>query len=342
MLLRRRSLTLVLILLVTPAFALARKANIILITLDTTRADRMGFLGSQRGLTPQLDGLARESVVFTHAYSQVPLTTSSHATILSGTYPQFHKVDYPSVPLPADVPYAPEILRSQGYRTAAFVGSTMMDPKGGAPGFERGFDEYDAGFRLRSPDEDRYQSVERRGEVVVEHALAWIRKNADAPFFVWIHLYDPHAPYDPPEPFATHFRSEPYDGEIAYVDSVVGTVLAQLRAARLYQDSLIAVMADHGEALGEHGERGHGIFLYDPTILVPLLFKMPGQSSAGQRIDDHVELVDVLPTILEVAGAAVPKPVQGRSLLSLVGHQAGTSRSVKAEDRPAYSERGRW
>jgi arylsulfatase A-like enzyme/Flp pilus assembly protein TadD len=336
--LRGWSLPLVLLLVVTPAFASARKTNIILITLDTTRADRMGFLGSQRGLTPNLDALAGKSVVFTQAYSQVPLTTSSHATILSGTYPQFHKVDYPSVPLPADLPYAPEILRKQGYHTAAFVGSIMMDPKGGAPGFDRGFDEYDAGFHPPRSGEDRYQSIDRRGAEVVEHALAWIRKNAGSPFFVWIHLYDPHAPYDPPEPYATRFRSEPYDGEIAYVDSVVGTFLEQLRVARLFDLSLIAVMADHGEALGEHGERGHGIFLYDPTIRVPLLFKMPAQNSAGKRIDDRVQLVDVLPTILEGVGVAAPKPLQGHSLIALVSHPAAAPNPVKTEDRPVYSE----
>jgi arylsulfatase A-like enzyme/Tfp pilus assembly protein PilF len=333
---RRRSLLLLLPLLAATAFASGRKPNIILITLDTTRADRMGFLGSPRGLTPNLDRLASQAVVFTRAYSQVPLTTSSHATILSGTYPQFHQVDYPGVPLPSDLPYAPAILRKFGYHTAAFVGAFIVDPKGSAPGFDRGFQKYDAGFHLKSGDEDRYQSVERRGEVVVEHALAWIRRNSGAPFFVWIHLYDPHAPYDPPEPFATRFRSAPYDGEIAYVDSVVGTFLDQLRVARLYHGALIAVMADHGEGLGEHGERGHGIFLYDPTIRVPLLFKMPLQHSAGRRIDDRVELVDVLPTMLEVALAPTPKPVQGHSLLALVSN-AGKPPKV-AEDPPVYSE----
>lgn len=332
------SLLLLWLLLLAPAFASARKTNIIVITLDTTRADRMGFLGSSRGLTPNLDRLALKSVVFTHAYSQVPLTTSSHATILSGTYPQFHRVDYPGVPLPADLPYAPAILRRLGYHTAAFVGAFIVDPKGSAPGFDRGFEKYDAGFHLKSGDENRYQSVERRGEVVVEHTLAWIRKNSGAPFFVWIHLYDPHAPYDPPEPFATRFRSAPYDGEIAHVDSVVGTFLDQLRAAKLYDESLIAVMADHGEGLGEHGERGHGIFLYDPTIRVPLLFKMPSQRFAGQRVDDRVELVDVLPTMLDVAGVATPKLVQGHSLLPLASDKSKASRGGSVDNQPAYSE----
>src|ERR1035438_1930753 len=142
--------------------------NVILITLDTTRADRMGFLGSQRGLTPNLDALARQSVVFTHAYSQVPLTTSSHATILTGTYPQFHQVNDFGVPLARDLPYAPYILRSNGYHTAAFVGSLVLDPvTRSAPGFERGFDNYDAGFHRRRVGEDRYQSIERRGGEVI-------------------------------------------------------------------------------------------------------------------------------------------------------------------------------
>src|ERR1700758_1790974 len=146
--------------------------NVIVITIDTVRADRMGFLGSQRGLTPHLDALAQQSVVFTRAYSQVPITTASHATILTGTYPQFHKVNDAGVPLAKDIPFAPAILRAHGYQTAAFVGAVILDPKaGGAPGFDRGFDTYDAGFRARGPGEDRYQTLERRGEDVVNHAL---------------------------------------------------------------------------------------------------------------------------------------------------------------------------
>jgi arylsulfatase A-like enzyme/Tfp pilus assembly protein PilF len=314
-----------------PAFAAPH--NIILITLDTTRADRLGFLGSQRGLTPNLDALARESVVFTRAYSHVPLTTASHATILTGTYPQFNQVNDAGESLAKDLPYAPEILRRQGYATAAFVGAVILDPSAGAPGFGRGFDTYDAAFHARRPGEDRYKTVERRGGEVVSHALAWLNRHPKGPFFLWIHLYDPHAPYDPPEPFKSRYSSAPYDGEIAYTDSVVGKLLQQLRAQHLYDDALIAVMADHGEALGEHGERGHGIFLYDPTIHVPLLFKLPGKPSAGRRVDARVGLVDVLPTILEATGAPVPKAVQGKSLAPMM------TQSPKAlPDRAAYAE----
>jgi len=312
--------------------------NVILITLDTTRADRMGFLGSKRGLTPHLDALARESVVFTHAYSQVPLTTASHATILTGTYPQFHQVNDFGVPLAEDLPYAPYIFRGNGYYTAAFVGSLVLDPETrSAPGFERGFDTYDAGFHRRRQDEDRYHSIERRGDEVVAHALPWLNAHKKGPFFMWVHLYDAHDPYDAPEPYKTKYAAEPYDGEIAYVDSAVGKLLDQLRTLGIYDGSLIAVMADHGEALGQHGETTHGIFLYDETIHVPLLFKLPREQSAGSRVETRAGLVDVLPTILQSVGIDIPAQVQGKSLLSLLP-TTGAKAAAGAQDRPAYSE----
>ena len=182
--------------------------NIILITLDTTRADRMGFLGSLRGLTPNLDALARQSVVFTRAYSQAPLTTASHATILTGTFPQFHQVNDFGVALAPDLPYAPDLLRASGYHTAAFIGSLVLDPAArSAPGFDRGFDTFDAGFHRRHAGEDRYQAIERRGAEVVAHALGWLSQHPHGPFFIWIHLYDAHDPYDPPEPYKSRYAS---------------------------------------------------------------------------------------------------------------------------------------
>jgi arylsulfatase A-like enzyme/cytochrome c-type biogenesis protein CcmH/NrfG len=339
-----------------PPPAKSQPPNVILITLDTTRADRMGFLGSKHGLTPNLDALARQSVVFTHAYSQVPLTTASHATVLTGTYPQFHQVNDFGVPLAEDLPYAPYIFRGSGYHTAAFVGSLVLDPATrSAPGFERGFDTYDAGFHRRHQGEDRYQAIERRGGEVVGHTLEWLTTHYEGPFFIWVHLYDPHDPYDPPEPYKTKYASAPYDGEIAYVDAAVGKLLSWLRLRGLYDGALIAVMADHGEALGEHGETTHGIFLYDETIRVPLLFKLPRERYAGKRIDSRAGLVDVLPTILEAVGIAIPHDVQGESLLSMLkptilkpatlkpapAGRAGTAASKASEtspDRPAYAE----
>src|SRR5882724_9776633 len=150
--------------------------NVVLITLDTTRADRMGFLGSDRGLTPNLDGLAHQATVFSRAYAQVPLTTPSHAGILTGAYPQFNHVNYMGDPLAKRLPFLPEILHRNGYETAAFVGALVLDPTKLAPGFERGFDRYDAGYHRRRPGEDNYHSLERRGEVVVNRAIAWMKK----------------------------------------------------------------------------------------------------------------------------------------------------------------------
>lgn len=314
----------------------ANLPNILIITLDTTRADRMGFLGSSRGLTPNLDALARNGVVFTQAYAHVPLTTPSHASIFTGTYPQFNRVIYMGQPLTDDLPYLPAILRKDGYRTAAFVGSLIVDSKNPvAMGFGRGFDTYDAPFHNRARNESRYGSVERRAGQVVDRTLAWLKTNSSRPFFVWVHCYDPHAPYDPPEPFNRLYASDPYDGEIAYMDSAIGNLIAGLRTRGWYDNTLIAVMADHGEALGEHGEHHHGIFLYDETVHVPLIFKLPSQQLAGKRVDNRARLVDVAPTILQGVNLKVPHAMQGESLLKLMkASSAGTQNA----DRPAYAE----
>src|SRR6202522_4866294 len=292
--------------------ASAKPPNIILITLDTTRADRIGFLGSKRGLTPNLDALARESVVFTRAYSQIPLTTPSHAVLLTGTYPQFNHLDGLIQPLRTDLPYLPDLLHQRGYHTAAFVGAMVLDPAtDAAPGFDRGFDVYDADFHNPQPGEDRYHSLERRAEDVANRAMGWLSQNSQGPFFLWLHFYDAHEPYDPPEPFKAHYASEPYDGEIAYTDSVVGSVMEVLKRHGLYQNTVISITADHGEAFGEHGEKFHGMFLYDETIHVPLLLKLPGEKFAGKRVEARVALADVAPSVLEATGAPVQVAMQG-------------------------------
>lgn len=329
------------------ASALAETAapppNVILITLDTTRADRMGFLGSTRGLTPSLDALARESVVFTRAYAQAPLTTVSHASILTGTYPQFHQVLDFTYPLTKDLPYAPDILRTHGYETAAFLGSVALSPSASAPGFDRGFDTYDAPFHTEDAWRSRDHRVQRRGAEVVASALDWLRQHRlnqrQGPFFLWVHLFDAHDPYNPPEPYKTRYAAEPYDGGIAYEDSVVGELLQQLKARGLYEGTMIAVMADHGESLGAHGEDTHGIFLYDETIRVPLVIKLPREVAAGKRIENRVELLDVMPTMLQVARVEVPGNVQGVSLLALMKERVKKNGAADGwRDRPAYAQ----
>ena len=310
-----------------PLVTAQTRPNVLLITLDTTRADRMGFLGSPRGLTPALDAMARDAVVFTRAYAQAPITTVSHATILTGTFPPFHHVNDFGSPLPPAVPYLPELFKGQGYRTGAFVGSLILDPRNGtAPGFDRGFDVYDAGYRLRRPGENRYQTIERRGEDVTARALAWAGSSSAAPFFLWVHLFDPHDPYDPPADLKPRFASAPYDGEVAGVDRLVGKIVAALAAQSVLERSVVVVAADHGEALGDHGEDTHGLFLYDATLHVPLLVRLPGRRSAGTRVEARVRLADVAPTLLEAAGVAIPAAMQGESLLRA------------RDDRPSYAE----
>jgi len=321
----------------------AAQPNIVLVTLDTTRADRMGFLGSTRKLTPSLDALAKDSSVFTRAYAQAPLTPTSHATILTGTYPQFHQVLNFRVPLVKDLPYAPDLLKSHGYHTAAFVASVVLDPSPSyAPGFDRGFDSYDADFSKKAPGQSRYGTIERRGTEVVAHALAWLNKHPKGPFFIWVHLYDAHDPYQPPEPYKTRYAAAPYDGAVAYEDSAVGKLLQGLKARGLYDGAMIAVMADHGESLGAHGEDTHGVFLYDETIRVPLVIKLPRGTDAEKRIENRVELVDVMPTLLQAAGVAVPAEVQGESLMSLMKKNAAGNENAAAvepwRDRPAYAQ----
>jgi arylsulfatase A-like enzyme/Flp pilus assembly protein TadD len=313
----------------------AETPNIVFITVDTTRADRMGFLGNTHGLTPNLDLIARQGVVFERAYSQAPLTPVSHATIFTGTYPQFHTVTDFGHPLPTLLPYIPEILQKSGYRTAAFIGSLILDPHASmAPGFDRGFDFFDAGFRAKiHPGEDRYVTVERRGGDVVSHATSWLSRNhQSAPFFLWVHLYDPHAPYDPPAPYDKRF-SDPYDGEIAYADASLGKLFTYLRQHGLYEKTIIVMMSDHGESLGAHGESMHGIFLYDETIRVPLIFKLPGELLARRRVPTRVRLVDVAPTLLSMLSLPLPPTFQGESLVPLM---RGTPKP--ADDLPAYAE----
>src|ERR1700722_19926368 len=344
----RSRLPLLLVILSVSLAAHAEAPNIIFITVDTTRADRMGFLGSKRGATPNLDVLARQGVVFERAYSQAPLTPVSHATIFTGTYPQFHTVTDFGHPLPALLPFVPEILHNSGYHTAAFIGSIILDPKGNmAPGFDRGFDHFDAGFHMkRDAQESRYDNVERRAGDVVGHAIAWLKVNRQSPFFIWIHLYDPHAPYDPPPPYDKQFR-DPYDGEIAYADASLGKLFQYLRQRGLYDRALVLMMSDHGESLGAHGEAMHGIFLYDETIQVPMFFKLPGGLLAGRRVASRVRLVDVAPTLLSMLSLPLPPTFQGESLVPMMkaamlksstAKGSVTSAQAPVENLPAYAE----
>jgi choline-sulfatase len=316
-----RRLVSVAILLFFPLFSFgAGKPSIVLITLDSTRADRMGFLGARSKLTPNLDSVARQGIIFERAYAQAPLTLASHATILTGAYPQTHRASDLGFPLASGVPYLPDLLHARGYRTAAFVGSIRLDPRNGpAQGFDRGFDVYDAGFHSPQRGESRYQSVERRGDLVVARATQWLADPSHRPFFLWVHVNDPHAPH-----------GTSYDRAVAAADAAAGKLIAYLKTQKLYDDAVVIVASDHGESLGAHGEDTHGIFLYDETIRVPLVVKLSQNQMAGRTVKGRVRLLDVAPTVLEAASIPVPSQMQGQSLLRV-------ARTNPQSDQPAYA-----
>jgi arylsulfatase A-like enzyme/Tfp pilus assembly protein PilF len=290
-----------------PGFSVAAtRPNIILVSLESMRSDRVGFMGSKIP-TPSLNALAKQSIVFERAYAQTPVTISSHATILSGTYPQTHQVSEMGIPLAPTLPYLPDLLHARGYRTAAFVGSIELDPHNGfAQGFDRGFDTYDAGFNSLQPGDKGTSSSQRNAAQVVARAISWVNQNRKGPLFLWVHLNDPAA------------RSAvSYDRAVTAADAALGKLLSALRTANLYDESAIVVAADHGESMGAHGEDTHGVFLYDETIRVPLLVKLPGKQLDGKRIRGRVRLLDIAPSILETAGIPVPSQMQGQSLLRI-------------------------
>jgi len=298
----------------------ATKPNIILITLDSTRADRMGFMGTHGGLTPNMDGIAHQGIVFLQAYSQAPTTVVSSATILTGTYPQTHQASEFGGSLARTVPYLPDVLHANGYRTAAFVGSIQLDPRNGPfQGYDRGFDVYDAGFRQPQKGEGRVQSVERHGDLVVAQAIKWLASNKQSTWFLWVHLQDPDG--------ASGGSS---DREIASADTAAGKLIAFLRNNSLYDDALVLVSSPHGESLDAHGEITHGIFLYDETIHVPLVLKLPKSRLAGKQTKNRARLLDIAPTLLAEAGISVPAQMQGQSLIRI-------AQATSQADQPAYS-----
>ena len=302
---------------------------IILVTVDTLRADRLGVYGSAKGLTPSLDRFAQGATRFTAAVTQVPLTLPAHATILTGLYPARHGVrTNDGFRLAPGVPTLAEALRSRQYATGAFIGGY---PLHASTGLARGFDRYDDDF-LRTAG-----AVERPADEVVRSALAWIDARQAQPFFAWLHLFDPHSPYTPPAPFAPAGADAPsdvlYDGEVAYTDAAIGRLFEHLQRSALFSRAAIVIVADHGESLGEHGERTHGTFLYDATIRVPLLVKLP-EVAASRVVSDPVETADLAPTIASMAGALFGA-VDGRSLLELL---AGNGARAGDPDRPAYAE----
>jgi arylsulfatase A-like enzyme/Flp pilus assembly protein TadD len=304
--------------------------DVFLITIDTLRADHVGCYGYKQVETPTLDALAADGIRFTHAFTHSPITNTSHTTILTGLLPSVHGVTDFGVPLAPQHATWAELLKQRGYHTAAFIGAVILDSKTLAPGLDRGFDFYD-NFPAKTETKERWGRLERRGMTVVEHAEAWLAKHPTGPRFVWVHLYDPHDPYEPPPPFSEKYKDHLYDGEIAYADSALAHFIVTLKKSGAYENAIIVVVGDHGEGLGQHGEETHGLFLYDSTLHVPLVLKMPRAAHHGLVIDSQVRTSDILPTVLDLTNTPAPKELNGASLVPLIGGEDKTARALFGE-----------
>ncbi|HZX10240.1 MAG TPA: sulfatase-like hydrolase/transferase [Acidobacteriota bacterium] len=285
------------------------KLNVLIITIDTLRADHLGVYGYEKIRTPHIDRLGKEGILFSLAYCPVPLTLPSHCSLFTGTLPVFHGVRDNGYPIPPSLTTLSEIFKDQGYNTAAFVGAFPLDSRFG---LDKGFEVYNDFYKSKDRIRD-LSFVERKAEAVNESALEWIKQNKDNPFFAWIHYFDPHSPYDPPAPYNIQYKRREYDGEIAYTDQIIGELLKTLEEQNLIEKTLIILTSDHGEGLGEHNEKTHGIFIYDSTLRVPLIFYNPKVLPEHRVINEPVSLIDIMPTVLDLMGFSQPLDIQGKS-----------------------------
>jgi arylsulfatase A-like enzyme/tetratricopeptide (TPR) repeat protein len=307
------------------AFGSLKDSNVLLITLDTTRADHLPVYGYTRVSTPSLDRFAETSLIFEEAIAHAPLTLPSHTSILTGQLPISHGVrDNDGFVVDPKVKTVAQVLKDRGYTTAAFVSAFVLDSRWG---LNRGFDVYFDNFNQYQ--EVNRDEVQRRAEETEAEVERWLPGNRDKRFFCWVHFYDPHDPYDPPEPYLSRYAANRYDGEIAYMDQYVGKLLTKLAELGLSDRTLVIITGDHGEGLGDHGELTHAMFLYRTTLRVPLLIHIPGGSR--KRIHGVVRHIDLAPTILDLLGIAPTPEMQGASLVPMIDGTEG-------EDRTAYSE----
>jgi arylsulfatase A-like enzyme/Tfp pilus assembly protein PilF len=307
-----------------------RPRDVVVVTLDTLRADRLGCYGNPAGLTPHLDALAEESTLFEHAVAPAPITLPSHASLFTGRYPTATGVrNNGTFVVPEHERTLAEILRDAGWSTAAVVAAYPLERR---YGLAQGFDRYDdrlPSITAASPGVIPLFFSERKASSVTDRALAAWEAMAGPPRFLWVHYFDPHAPYEPPEPFASRFRDRPYDGEVAYLDAEVGRLLRGILDAS--PGVIVAVVSDHGEGLGDHGEQTHGVFLYDSTLRVPMILRAPGWFPAGRRVSTPVSLIDLLPTVLSLLGLPATEGLQGIDLLPLTDGAGEPQRSLYAE-----------
>lgn len=307
--------------------------NVLLISIDTLRPDRLSCYSKEHLQTPHIDKLAQRGILFTRAFAHNPMTLPSHTNILLGTTPPYHGVhDNSSFIVRDEFVTLAEHLKGYGYSTGAFVGAFPMDSRFG---LTQGFDVYDDNYGSQTTQEFSY--VERKAEEVVAKALDWVQK-AKTPWFLWVHCFDPHQRYDPPEPFKTQFKDHPYNGEVAYVDFALGKLFDYLETNRLYDRTSIFFTGDHGESLGEHGETTHGYFAYNGTLWVPLILASPGLGPG--KVSQDVCHIDLFPTVCDILGIKKPDFLQGVSLLPTVKGKKLPERMIYFESMYPYYSRG--
>ena len=320
----------------TVDFSATGHPSILLITLDTTRADHLGPYGADNVETPALSRLADNGIVFEHAVATSPVTAPAHASLLTGLYPPRHGVRNNSTHyLPEEVPTLAELLSRAGYRTAAFVSTVILERR---YGLDQGFEVYDDEIRSSAAGDERRMTVERPAGTTADRALSWLDAlDGDGPFFLWVHFYDPHIPYSPPSPWEERYPDRAYDAEIAYMDSQIGRLLQHPRAAA--DDVIVMAIGDHGESLGEHGEKTHGLLVYDSTLRVPWILRLPG-GPTGVRIAAPISQVDLMPTIAELVKLDPDSEVDaldGRSLVPLLrGGHGSPERLLFAESEVPF------
>ena len=290
--------------------------NLLIITLDTTRADRLGAYGWPQSVTPTFDRLAQEGVLFEHAVSPAPLTLPAHASLFTSKYPPAHAVrDNGGFFLDERETTLAERVKARGMKTGGFVGAYVLDRRWG---ISQGFDTYYDNFDPTKFVTPSLGDVERPANEVTDHALAWLDTVKASRFFAWVHFYDAHSPYAPPEPWRTQFAARPYLGEIAFVDSQIARIREFLERNRLLDRTIVVVVGDHGESLGDHDEGTHGFFLYQSVLHVPLLVRAPYDGLHGRRVGDLIRSVDVMPTVLDLLGLPAAEQVEGRSVVTLM------------------------
>jgi len=319
--------------------AVAQKPNILLITIDTLRPDRLSCYGSTLVKTPNIDKLALAGVLFNRAFAHNPLTLPSHANILLGTTPLQHGVhDNGLFRVPQGLPNLAVYLQKAGYRTGAFIGSFPLDARFG---LKAGFEIYDQSYPAGSGLEFIYP--ERKAGAVIKAAIDWLKSLANSPadnrpWFLWLHCFDPHQPYEPPEPFTSQFKNDLYSGEVAYVDLELGRLFDYLEETSQWNSTIKIFTGDHGQSLGEHGESTHGYFAYNSTLWVPLIISAPGLRP--RRLDENVCHVDIFPTVCELLGNSPPAYLQGQSLVKVMKGNKLPARKIYFESLYAYYRRG--